>query len=129
MLLSYENEAIIARANGADLDYVVPDDTLLIQNPAAVLKDADPKAQDLLDYITSAEGQAHYAQSGFRPVVDGVTLPEVAGANDPANPFPQPSALYTIDDDFGGWATANSTFFDEEAGIITELQQETGKLE
>ncbi|MFN8190206.1 MAG: sulfate ABC transporter substrate-binding protein [Nocardioidaceae bacterium] len=129
VLLSYENEAITARANGADVDYVVPDDTLLIQNPAAVLKDADPKAADLLAFMTSAAGQADYAKSGFRPVVDGVTLPEVVGANDPANPFPQPTHLYTIDDDFGGWATANTKFFDENEGIITQLQQETGTLE
>lgn len=129
VLLSYENEAITARANGADVDYVVPDDTLLIQNPAAVLKEADPKAADLLSFMTSADGQADYAKSGFRPVIDGVTLPEVVGANDPANPFPQPTHLYTIDDDFGGWATANTEFFDEEAGIITQLQQETGTLE
>ncbi|MCB0905509.1 MAG: sulfate ABC transporter substrate-binding protein [Nocardioidaceae bacterium] len=129
VLLSYENEAIIARANGADVDYVVPDDTLLIQNPAAVLEDADPRAADLLALMTSAEGQADYAESGFRPVIDGVTLPEVVGANDPANPFPQPTSLYTIDDDFGGWATANTTFFDEDNGVITLLQQETGTLE
>ncbi|MFT3874030.1 MAG: sulfate ABC transporter substrate-binding protein [Nocardioides sp.] len=129
VLLSYENEAIVARASGADVDYLVPDDTLLIQNPAAVLKDADPKAQDLLDFMTSAEGQADYAKSGLRPVIDGVTLPEVKGANDPSDPFPTPSKLYTIDDDFGGWADANTKFFDENDGIITKLQQDTGTLE
>ena len=40
MLLSYENEAILARANGEPFDYIVPDDTLLIENPAAVTEDA-----------------------------------------------------------------------------------------
>ena len=35
MLLSYENESIEARQAGDDFDYIVPDDTLLIQNPAA----------------------------------------------------------------------------------------------
>ena len=40
MLLSYENEAILARQSGADFDYVVPDETLLIQNPGAVTTDA-----------------------------------------------------------------------------------------
>jgi sulfate/thiosulfate transport system substrate-binding protein len=129
VLLSYENEAIIARANGADFDYVVPDDTLLIENPAAVLKDAAPEASDLLAFMTTPEAQAAYAQSGFRPVVGGVTLPEIAGANDPANPFPTPSSLYTIDANFGGWGEANTKFFDEESGIITQLQIDTGKTE
>ena len=40
VLLSYENEAILAKQNGADIDYVVPPDTLLIENPAAVTTDA-----------------------------------------------------------------------------------------
>ena len=61
---------------------------------------------------------------GFRPVVDGVDLPEVEGANDPADPFPATAKLLTIDDDFGGWAEANTKFFDEENGIIPKLQAE-----
>ena len=126
VLLSYENEAILARQEGSELDYVVPDSTLRIDNPGAVLKDADPKAKAFLDYVLTPEAQAIYAGFGFRPVVDGVTLPEVAGANDPANPFPTPTTLLTIDD-FGGWGEAKKKFFDEETGIITEIQVETGK--
>ena len=33
MLLSYENEAILAKQSGAEVDYIVPDETLLIENP------------------------------------------------------------------------------------------------
>ena len=47
VLLSYENEAIQARAAGADFDYVIPDETLLIQNPGAVTKDASDGGQGL----------------------------------------------------------------------------------
>lgn len=126
VLLSYENEAILARQEGSDIDYVVPDTTLRIDNPGAVLADANPKAQDFLDYVLTPDAQAIYAQFGFRPVVDGVTLPEVKGANDPANPFPAPSTLLTIDD-FGGWGEAKDKFFDEETGIITQIQVDTGK--
>ena len=72
----------------ADFDYIVPDDTLLIENPAAVLTDAADAAQGFLDFLLTPEAQADYAQSGFRPVVDGVEIPEVEGANDPADPFP-----------------------------------------
>ena len=129
VLISYENEAILARENGEPFDYVVPDDTLLIENPGAVTEDADAKAQDFFDYLLTPEAQAEYAKFGFRPVVDGVDLPEIAGANDPSDPFPTPSTLLTIDDDFGGWDEANTKFFDEENGIITQLQAETGKSE
>ncbi|MBZ5735649.1 sulfate ABC transporter substrate-binding protein [Nocardioides sp. TRM66260-LWL] len=132
VLLSYENEAILARKNGADVDYVVPQDTLLIQNPAAVTKDAPPAAKAFLEFLTGTQAQADYAQSGFRPVVDGVDVGEVQGANDPANPFPKPQTLYTIDDTFGGWSKAGDQFFGDgedgnPLGIITQLQQATGK--
>ncbi len=126
VLISYENEAILARANGEPFDYVVPDDTLLIENPAVVTKDAAPGAQDFYDFLLSTQAQADYATFGFRPVVDGVELPEIDGVNDPSNPFPAPAKLLTIDDDFGGWAQANSKFFDENDGIITRLQAEAG---
>ena len=126
VLISYENEAILAIQNGEPFDYIVPDDTLLIENPATVTTDAPDSAQAFLDFLTTPEAQADYAQSGFRPVVDGVDLPEVEGANDPADPFPTPSTLYTIDKDFGGWAEADAKFFDEDNGIIPKLQVKTG---
>ena len=40
VLLAYENDSIQARAAGDDVDYILPDDTLLIQNPAALTTDA-----------------------------------------------------------------------------------------
>jgi sulfate/thiosulfate-binding protein len=129
VLLSYENEAILARANGEAFDYIVPEDTLLIENPAAVTEDSAPAAADLLGFLTTPETQAEYAHFGFRPVVDGVELPEVEGANDPSDPFPAIATLYTVDDDFGGWGEANDRFFDEENGIITKIQEETGTSE
>ena len=132
VLLSYENEAILAKQNGADIDYVVPDDTLLIENPAAVTTDANDAAKAFLEYLTGPEAQADYASFGFRPVVDGVEIPEVEGANDPADPFPAPGTLYTIDDNFGGWGEAADQYFGDgeegnPLGIITALQQELGK--
>ena len=126
VLISYENEAILAKASGEDFEYIVPDDTLLIENPGAVLEDADPKAQEWLDYLLTAEAQTEFARTGFRPLTDGVDV-EVPGANDPGNPFPEPKQLLTIDDDFGGWSEANVKFFDEESGIVPAIQKETGK--
>ncbi len=133
MLLSYENEAILAKQNGADIDYVLPPDTLLIENPAAVTDGSrSEEAKDFLEFLTSPEAQAHYASFGFRPVVDGVEIPEVEGANDPADPFPAPDTLYTVDGNFGGWSEAADKYFGDgeegnPLGIITELQQQLGK--
>lgn len=125
VLLSYENEAILAKQSGAEIDYVLPETTLLIENPGAVTKDAGPKAQEFLDFVTSEEGQGIYARFGFRPLSEVQT--EVEGANDPADPFPAPGTLLTIGDDFGGWAEANDKYFDENTGLITELLAKTGK--
>ncbi|MDH2414313.1 sulfate ABC transporter substrate-binding protein [Nocardioides sp. CER19] len=132
VLLSYENEAILAKQSGADVDYIVPDDTLKIENPGAVTKTAPKAAKDFLAYQTSKEGQAEYAKSGFRPVVDGVDVPEVEGANDPSNPFPAPAKLFTITDTFGGWGEAADKYFGDGTegkplGLITAIQQATGK--
>lgn len=125
VLLSYENEAILAKQNGAQIDYVLPDTTLLIENPGAVTKDAEPEAQEFLDFVLSDEGQSIYAQYGFRPLTDVEV--EVEGATDPADPFPSPGTLLTIADDFGGWGEANDKYFDEEAGLVTELLAKSGK--
>ena len=126
VLISYENEAILARQNGEDFEYVIPEETLLIENPAAVTVDADPKAQAYLDFVLSEAGQKEFAKVGFRPVIDGIDPGEVEGANDPSDPFPTIAKLLTIADDFGGWSAANERFFEEETGIITLIQQETG---
>ena len=66
VLISYENEAILARQSGEDFDYIVPDATLQIENPGAVLKDANPKAKTYLDFVLSTAGQEEFVKKGFR---------------------------------------------------------------
>jgi sulfate/thiosulfate-binding protein len=126
VLISYENEAILARQSGEDFDYIVPDATLKIENPGAVLKDANPKATDYLDFVLSPAGQEEFVEKGFRPVVAGTPIGRVEGANDPSNPFPVPSKLVTIAD-LGGWTAVNDKFFDEKSGIVPQIQAATGK--
>ncbi len=128
VLISYENEAILARQNGEDIDYVVPSDTLKIENPAAVTTDANPKAKAFLDFVLTKEGQEQYVSKGFRPLesVDGVDVGTVKGANDESDPFPAPEKLFTIDNDLGGWEAVNKKFFDENDGIITKLLADSG---
>lgn len=129
VLMSYENEAILAHQNGEEFDYIVPDTNLLIENAGAVTVDAPPIASDWLDFVLSPEGQAIFASKGFRPVIDGVDVGEVDGANDPANPFPEIETLLTVDDDFGGWDEVSDTFFDEENGSVTQIVAGTGLSE
>jgi sulfate/thiosulfate-binding protein len=126
VLISYENEAIFARQNGAALDYLVPEQTILIQNPGAVTVGANPKAKDYLAFVVSKAGQEAFASVGFRPL-DPTVAVQVPGATDPSAPFPAVQQLLTIDKDFGGWTAATKRFFDPTTGIVTKIQQSTGK--
>jgi sulfate transport system substrate-binding protein len=126
-LISYENEAILARQNDQDVDYVVPDQTLLIETPAAVTKGAPAAAKSFLDFLYTPEAQTDFAKSGYRPVVSGIST-DVEGANDPSNPFPTPEKLLTISGDFGGWPAAQKKFFDD-GGIVPAIQEATGKTQ
>lgn len=126
VLLSYETEAIYARQqqNGV-FDYLVPKDTLLIENPGAVTVNATAKAKPWLDYVLSAPAQQIYAQYGFRPLI-GTPPSGIKGVNDASDPFPAPDHLFTIGKDFGGWSAANTKFFGDN-GIVTQLLSQAGK--
>ena len=75
--------------------------------------------------IASYEQAQQGSSDRFRPLVDVGDL-EVEGANDPTDPFPQPEVLLTIAKDFGGWSAAADKFFDEENGLVTKIQADTG---
>jgi sulfate transport system substrate-binding protein len=117
VLLSYENEAITAQQKGEDIDYVIPDETLLIQNPAAVTTDAPAAAQKFLAFLHGDEAQAIYASKGYRTV-------NPALADDAK--FPVPPKLFEITK-FGGWDNVNDEFFDPEGAIVTDIFQDQGK--
>jgi sulfate/thiosulfate transport system substrate-binding protein len=128
VFLTYENEAILARQNGEDFEYIIPETTLLIENPGAVLIDANPKATDWLDFVLSDKGQTQFALKGFRPLTTvDVQVDEVEGATDPSDPFPEVTNLLTVQEDFVSWSELSTKFFDEENGIVTKIIAESGK--
>ena len=118
VLLSYENEAIAAQQAGEAVDYVVPAETILIENPLAVTVDASSskQAQAFYDYLYTPEAQATFVSRGYRPVVDGVTG---------ADKFPIPAKLFTIDE-LGGWDTVNKDFFDPDGSVMVTIEQGLG---
>lgn len=125
VLISYENEAIAARQAGKRVDYVVPSDTLQIQNPVAVTKNAPPAAKKFLAYVESGAGQRALAGVGFRPLDSADVPATVNGANDPSNPYPPVARLETVDD-LGGWSKVNTEFFDPDHGIVTQIEKAAG---
>jgi sulfate transport system substrate-binding protein len=116
VLISYENEAIAAQKKGLDVDYVIPPQTILIQNPIAVTKTAKSKAQAFVSFLESDAGQRIFAASGYRPVKP--TLVD-------RKKFPTPPGLFTIDK-LGGWSTVTKKFFDPASGVVAKIEQQNG---
>jgi len=116
-MIAYENDAIFAQQNKQEIDYTVPDSTILIENPVAVLKNsAHPtEAKAFLDFLHTPTAQLLYAGNGYRPVVQGVGGPS----------FPTPPGLFTIDD-LGGWSAVTKEFFDASTGIVAGIEQSIG---
>jgi len=118
VLLSYENEAIAAQQAGEAVDYVVPAETILIENPLAVTTDAgsSANAKAFYDFLYTPEAQAIFVSKGYRPVVAGTTG---------ADKFPTPTRLFTIDD-LGGWDTVNKDFFAPDGSVMATIEQGLG---
>ena len=118
VLLSYENEAITAQKKGQDVDYVIPDQTIKIENPIAVTSKAPAAAKSFLTFALSKPAQEKFASWGYRPVEQSVLA-----AN--KSKFPTPSGLFTIDK-FGGWSKVNDQYFDPEKGSVAKIEEEAG---
>ena len=118
VLLSYENEAILAQESGEEIEYIVPDETILIENPVAVVNESDDlqTAQAFVDFLYTREAQQIFADTGYRPVVDGV---------EPQHDFPTPANLFDITK-FGGWEKVNDEFFDRENGVVADINRNLG---
>jgi sulfate/thiosulfate transport system substrate-binding protein len=120
VLISYENEAITAQRKGQKVDYVIPDQTMLIENPIAVVEKSSHLAQAraFLDYALSAPAQQKFADWGYRPVDQAVFAKNAAR-------FPTPKGLFTIRD-LGGWSRVNDEFFDPDMGSVAKIEQAAG---
>jgi len=118
VLLAYENEAIAAQEAGEEIEYVVPDSTILIETPIAVTSESDEAAQAFVDFQFTDEGQQIWADNGYRPVVESVLQ-----ANE--DKFPAPRDLFTIEE-LGGWEQVTTEFFDPENGSVAEINQNLG---
>jgi ABC-type sulfate transport system substrate-binding protein len=114
VLLSYENEAIEAQQAGKAVDYVIPNQTILIQNPIAVTTHAanSKLATSFVNFLYTDPAQKIFAKEGYRPVVS---------ADLSTKQFPTPPQLFTIDD-LGGWDKVTTQFFDPDNGSVTKLE-------
>jgi sulfate transport system substrate-binding protein len=125
VLIDYESDIIQAIHAGARISYVVPPQTILIQNPIAVTADTkNPAAANaFVNYLESSAGQNEWAKLGYRPVLASV-------AKKWRSVYPVPKGLFTIQSfGFDGWDSVATTFFStskSSPGIVTQLEASLG---
>jgi sulfate transport system substrate-binding protein len=122
VLLAYENEALFARTQGTNLQFVIPKSTILIENPIAVLKSSPDKtaANAFLRFLRTPAAQQVFADNGYRPVVKSVLERN-------RSKFPVRPGEFTIDQlGLGGWTKVQKRFFDPKTGIMARIQRQVG---
>jgi sulfate transport system substrate-binding protein len=118
VFLSWENEAYLAKDEGAQVDIVYPSISILAEPPVAVVdRNVDRNgtraaAEAYLKFLYTEAAQELVARNHYRP-----RSADVAARY--AERFPNLS-LATIDDTFGGWAKAQQTHF-AEGGVFDRI--------
>jgi sulfate/thiosulfate transport system substrate-binding protein len=103
-LVTYEQDARLAQEQGAPLEIVLPQRTILAQHVAVIVdrnvtRSERPAAQALIDYLLSEAGQEALVRNHWRPALpDGSAL----------LPLQQP---FTVQD-LGGWPKAYAEVID-----------------
>lgn len=124
VLINYENEVILARLNGQELPYSVPEVNISIENAVAVVDANVDKhgnrqvAEAFLQFLYTPAAQTEFAKVGFRPV-----LPEVAARF--TTQFPPVKTLFTVEQ-MGGWTAVQDKFFSDGA-VFDQIQSRLGK--
>ena len=118
VLLTYENEALLRQKQGKEFSIIVPDETILIENPIAVVDvNVDRHgnrevAEAFVQFLYSAEAQRSFARYGFRSVNADV-------AAEFATVFPRPPRLFDIRY-LGGWKKATDLLYNSR-GVWTRI--------
>ncbi len=120
-LITYESEILWQSRIGEPLELVVPDRSLLIENPAAVVDryaeahGVAELAAEFVSFLASPEVQRALARFGLRPV-DPAVLQEYRAQ------LPVPDRVYGIEE-LGGWKHVQERLFGS-AGIWTRIVQQ-----
>ena len=115
VIVTYENELLPRIKSNRPYEIIVPDETVWIENPAAVVDRYADKhkmrdvAEAFVTFLHGPEAQAAFAELGFRPVGASATT---------ASSFPAPAKLFTIAD-LGGWEQIQEKLFGQQ-GIWTK---------
>lgn len=120
-LITYENEVLLRQKQGREIEFIIPEATILIENPIALIDHNIDKHQNrtvaeaFIDFVLTQESQRTFAKYGFRSVDEEI-------AAEFTEQYPHPKYLFDINY-LGGWDEVNATIFGPE-GIWTKIMEE-----
>ena len=125
VLVTYENEVLARIKQGKEMDIIIPDATVLIENPIAVVDQNVEKhknravAEAFVEFSVTEESQRAFSEFGFRSVLDQI-------AREFSDSYPEPALLFDIEY-LGGWNSVHKNIYGPDGVwtlIIKELADE-----
>lgn len=122
-LITYENEILLRNMQGREMPFVIPDATILIENPIAIIDVNVDKHQNrqvadaFVEFMLASESQRAFARYGFRPVDEQVAI-------EFSQKYPQPKHLFNIEY-LGGWDKIHESIYGTN-GVWTKVMEELG---
>jgi sulfate/thiosulfate-binding protein len=120
VLITYENEAILAQQKKQPVQYVIPRNTILIENPVAIVSKTEhaAAAKAFVTFLRGPQAQQIFGENGYRPVLKSVAA---------KFKYPSRPGLFTIDAKWlGGWDKVVPRFFDPKKGIVAGIERQVG---
>lgn len=122
-LITYENEILLRNMQGREMPFIIPDATILIENPVAIIDVNVDKHQNrsvaeaFVEFMLDSESQSAFARYGFRPVDEQVAM-------EFSQKYPHPKHLFDIDY-LGGWDNVHESIYGTN-GVWTRVMEELG---
>jgi len=124
VILTYEDEALLRQQQSKDFPFIIPDATILIENPVALIdKNADKHktrkvAEAFIEFVHTMSAQRSFAQYGLRPV-------DAAAAAEFKEKFPVPTYLFDTAY-LGGWDQVEKQIYGKD-GVWTQIVEELAR--
>ncbi|HDP98720.1 MAG TPA: sulfate ABC transporter substrate-binding protein [bacterium] len=120
-IATYENEIILRQMQGRDFPYIIPDATILIENPIAIIDKNVEKhnnrevAEAFVKFVFTKEVQRVFSKYGFRAV-------DVEVEQEFEEQYPLPDHLFDIGY-VGGWEAVHQYIYGT-TGIWSQIMKE-----